>query len=302
MTAATTFQAADEEIAPIAVMRRDIIRALKSRAITVDEARYIYDLYYDIQRERIALGNKIAAMRKVDEPTLLVEHYHAEFEVLEAHCLKVLEKWVKSSLSGRWLLSLHGIGPSLAAGLLAFVRPEYCSSAGKIWRFAGLDPSATDKKYNRRFKRLCWLVGEQIAMRAKHPENYYGKVYLKRKEYETERNERGDYADQAAEALRKFNYDKSTAAYQSYIAGKLPAARIDQRARRYAVKLLLAHLAQVVWEATYEKPQPLPYPIAHMGHDDFIPPPNWRSILGTPAVKAERGPVTVSARAVGLVK
>jgi len=60
-----------------------------------------------------------------------------------------------------------------------------------------------------------------------------------------------------------------------YEAGRLPAGRLDLRARRYAVKLFLAHLHHVMYEDHFETPPPKPYVIEHGGHVHFIGPPNW---------------------------
>jgi hypothetical protein len=55
----------------------------------------------------------------------------------------------------------------------------------------------------------------------------------------------------------------------------LPPARIHRRAVRYAVKLFLAHYHHVAYEVEFGEPPPKPYVIEHLGHVDFIGPPNW---------------------------
>jgi hypothetical protein len=55
----------------------------------------------------------------------------------------------------------------------------------------------------------------------------------------------------------------------------LPPAQIDNRARRYAVKLFLAHLHHVWYETEFGEAPPKPYPIAIMGHAHYIMPPGW---------------------------
>ena len=57
------------------------------------------------------------------------------------------------------------------------------------------------------------------------------------------------------------------------MAGHLPPAQIDARARRYAVKLFLVHFHERWYEMEFGKPAPLSYPIAHMGHTHVVHPP-----------------------------
>jgi hypothetical protein len=93
---------------------------------------------------------------------------------------------------------------------------------------------------------------------------YYGREYRVRKEYEIERNEAGYNAEYAA--TRVSHVGKSTEAYKHYAAGRCPPGQIDARARRYAVKLFLAHMHGVWYERHFGKPAPKPYPIAILGH------------------------------------
>ena len=90
-------------------------------------------------------------------------------------------------------------------------------------------------------------------------------------------NEAGEFSDQAADALEKKNYDKTTEAYKAYIEGKLPPAQIHARARRYAVKLFLSHVHQVMFEDYYKTDAPKPYCFEKLeeDHRHFIAPPNW---------------------------
>jgi hypothetical protein len=108
---------------------------------------------------------------------------------------------------------------------------------------------------------------------------YYGKVYAQRKLYETEKNEAGEYAEQARQKLEDFNIGKDTEAYKWYSEGKLPPAHIHSRAKRYAVKLFLAHLHEVMYRDKFGKAPPNPYPIEHLGHAHYLEPPNMPTEL-----------------------
>jgi hypothetical protein len=87
-----------------------------------------------------------------------------------------------------------------------------------------------------------------------------------------QKNERGDFAAQAADILTKKKIGKDTDAYKAYSVGKLPPAHIHARATRYAVKLLLAHLHEVMYVQHHGRQPPLPYAIGILGHAHKISP------------------------------
>jgi len=108
-----------------------------------------------------------------------------------------------------------------------------------------------------------------------HDEDIYGKLYDMRKRLEEERNQAGVFADQAAAKLEKHKIGKTTEAYKAYSKGKLPPAHIHSRAKRYAVKLFLAHYHHVAYELQYGEAPPKPYVVEHLGHAHYLAPPNW---------------------------
>jgi hypothetical protein len=161
--------------------------------------------------------------------------------------------------------------------MLAHIDITRAPVAGSIWKFAGLDGTTEwgkgqKRPFNASLKTLCWKLGESFVKVSANPNDFYGQIYLQRKDLETERNEAGSYADSCAEILKKKNFSKSTDAYKAYITGKLPKGHIHARAKRYAVKLFLSHLHEV-WRKHEGLPVPDTYPIAHLGHVHKIDPP-----------------------------
>jgi hypothetical protein len=253
--------------------------------------------------------------------------------------------------------SIKGIGPVIAAGLLANIDITKAPTAGHIWRFAGLDPSSkwvgtakatelvgrhmgargaavseevfaavceetntrpeslrlrlTDydtgevsmtraalikavakRPWNAGLKRLCFLIGESFVKVSNRPDDVYGKLYKQRKDWETQKNQLKDYADQAAYSLETKNFGRETEAYKWYSQGMLPPARIHLRAQRRAVKLFLAHLHEVLYWAYYEKLPPNPFVFDHLvGHVHRLEIPNIELVgdLAEAKERAQRG-------------
>ena len=306
-------------------------------SLTQHQARLLVDEYYLLQKHRIATENQVRMLAEKDEAADIIMHFAGEYSVLENEMKNALHLYAKGDPVGQWALSITGIGPVLAAGLLAHIDMAKAKTAGNIWSYAGLtnerewlgaeksreivnrlmdggksidtgllhkisaetgwpikylEENTTDAKtgkisktalvkaiskrpWNASLKELCWKIGESFVKVSNNEKDVYGKIYQARKANEQRKNENGDYSSQAEEKLRKYRIGESTDAYKAYSAGMLPPAHIHSRAKRYAVKLFLAHWHHVAhWHKLGEAP-PNPYPIAILGHADEIPVPNF---------------------------
>jgi hypothetical protein len=253
---------------------------ISATLLTPHQARYLVDLYYQIQDTRVGTGNQAIQLGKSEEPNEVVAYFARQLEIIEDQIRKALDKYTSASEIGIWAKSITGIGPVISAGLVANINPEHCISAAKVWRFCGLAPGQKRERgkkldFNPSLKRLSWLIGESFVKVSNHPNDYYGNLYKKRKELEEGYNEEGKYSDQAKEAITVKKYRDDTKAKKIYEQGKLPPGHIHARAKRYAAKMFIAHFAAVYYESTFKKKAPEPYAIVHLGHVDYLPPPNW---------------------------
>jgi len=283
-----------EKNVPDVVKRLSKDLALAARTISDAEARFLVDAYYVMQDGRIRAAGQVRSIEKnpvdtgeVDtdgKPIKMIEPHDVlswladQNWVLETQVKRALGKYVEAHLVGEWLTSIYGIGPVISAGLLAHIDIRKAPTAGHIWRFAGLDPTVkwlpkTKRPWNASLKVLCWKAGESFVKFSNHDECFYGKLWRKQKDLYISRNEAGAYKERSAEILRTKNYGKDTDAYAAYISGKFPPAHIHAMARRYAVKLFIAHLHHVMHIRILEKEPPWPYPIAQLGHVHYIAPP-----------------------------
>jgi Transposase IS116/IS110/IS902 family len=140
---------------------------------------------------------------------------------------------------------------------------------------ANLIKVVAKRPWNAGLKRLCFLIGESFVKVSNRPDDIYGKLYKQRKEWETERNKQGLYADQAKQALIDKKFREETDAFQHYSKGHLPPARIHLRSTRRAVKIFLAHLHEVLYWARYEQLPPHPFVLDNIpGHAHRIEVPN----------------------------
>jgi Transposase IS116/IS110/IS902 family len=258
-------------------LNRDMVLAATS--MTLDEARYLVDAYYVAQEARKRTNNQTLSMDKSKEPHLLLSWLSTQNDTLEGQIRRALDKFTDVRPIGVWLKSLYGIGPVLAAGLIAHIDIEKAPTVGHIWRYAGYDPTSkwekgTKRPWNADLKTLCWKCGQSFMKFSNAEQCLYGHIYRERKTFEVQRNEAGYNKEAAALTLVTKKINKSKDAYKYLITGVLPPGQIDARARRYAVKIFLAHLQYVWWYLEKGEKPPKPYAISVLGHAHVIQPPN----------------------------
>lgn len=244
------------------------------------EARYLVKLYYAIQEHRVATGAQQRELVKTETPNEVVAWFADHFHGLETQIPPTLGEYAAAHVVGVWSQSIYGIGPVIAAGLLAHIDIEVAPTVGHIWRFAGLDPTVKwgkkeKRPWNADLKVLCWKAGESFKKFSNREDCFYGHIYRERKAREIAKNEALDFADQAAKSLEERNI-KDKELRLCYESGKLPAGRLDLRATRYAVKLFLSHWHHVAYCAHFGEAPPKPYILTQEGgHAHYIAPPNW---------------------------
>lgn len=266
-----------EFLTPEVNKRLDKDLVSKSGVLDRRSAGALVDYYYRIQEHRIALGNQVSSIMYDEDDSLLIEYYYDQISTVEKSIIPALKNYAEAHEVGRWSLQQMGIGPILAAGLLAHIDITKAPTVGHIWRYAGLDPTSKWNKgekrpWNAELKTICWKIGQSFIKVSGKDDAFYGKLYVQDKERRMAKNEAGDYAELAAQTLREKNIqEKVTRA--TYESGKLPQGRILSQAARYATKLFLAHWHEVAYRDHFKTDPPKPYIIEHGGHAHYIAPP-----------------------------
>ena len=312
---------------------KDLREAVKT--LTSQESRYLVDYYYQMQEDRKRSANQNRAVKDgadTEGPSGAVEWLASQGRCMESRVKTFLDIYSGHHPLGIWARANVGIGPVIAAGLLAHIDMAQAPTAGHIWSFAGLDPRvkwcaaaetakelesclggrpseltyehvviasnhfrrkvATVERYatpltwtslvkaiNRRpwntpLKTLCWKIGESFVKVSGKPDAFYGKLYVEHRVEENTRNDLGEYAQQAADKLKRFKIGKDTDAYAAYSQGKLPPAHLFARAKRRVVKLFLSHYHHVGYVLLHGEEPPRPWAIEHGGHTHYIAPPH----------------------------
>lgn len=150
--------------------------------------------------------------------------------------------------------SIRGIGPGLAAQLLALIDDiESFDTISKLWRYAGLaviDGKAEAKSsthFVRRLKGLMWNISKQFVMQQTPG---YVDIYYAEKERQRRLH------PEPIQINGKWRYND---------------AHIDRRARRKIEKIFLQHL-WLVWRASEGLPVTDPYVHDILGHNHIVTP------------------------------
>lgn len=106
-------------------LTKDLKKEIKSiKNVGRQEIRFLVDSFYQVQSRRIVIQNQIRSIRQSADNTT---DTYCDILEWQLKTQMIQEKGIKDTLKlicendevGRWLLSIKGIGPTLAAGLLA---------------------------------------------------------------------------------------------------------------------------------------------------------------------------------------
>lgn len=292
-----------EDVKKMLVNKRDELKGIagdmeitskivREHPITDGEIRDLVKLFYQLQHERIAVGNeayaeiKNAYMEGKEANPLLLLRIQNNLEKMENDIEKFLKYYASKNPVGIWMMSHKGIGGVYAAGLLAYIDIDRCQTAGSIWRYAGItgNPEFDRKQrgkrisYNPDLKVLCWKIGDNFVKVHNKDDAVYGKLYEKQLAFYKQKNEAGGFAERAASILKEKNItDKKQLAALN--AGKLTDGHLNSMAKRYAVKIFLSHLFDVWFEYRHGLKPPAPFVQEHLGHVHIIAPPNKELLI-----------------------
>ena len=138
-----------------------LTKTAKSALVSVpsrEEARYISDIYYQVQAMRLAVEGQLRAMAQgVDQDSDIVkdnktisvpvqskpfmEWYHDNLLLMEQQIKKALSVFADSTYMGKWAGANLGIGPTIATQLVAYldIPSETGFYAGNWWSYCGLN-------------------------------------------------------------------------------------------------------------------------------------------------------------------
>lgn len=128
------------------------------------------------------------------------------------------------------------------------------------------------RPYSSELRYLCFLASLSFQNNIHQIDWAYTQLFRRRRDYEMKLNEAGAYADQAANCLKRHNWNPDGTPYWYYSRGFLPYMHIKRRARRWVVKVFLAHYHQVAYYERYSKLPPKPYILEVLDGNEIVCP------------------------------
>lgn len=143
----TNYENQQVEVQGLASISKDVKQSVVS--ISRNEIRFLVDSYYQRQDVRKASANQVRSLKQgydsdgtnntENEIPMALEWLTANQKNEEAQLKKMLETYAKNDPVGQWLLSIVGIGPVIAAGLLAYFDIDKCNHFNQFHSYAGLN-------------------------------------------------------------------------------------------------------------------------------------------------------------------
>ena len=258
-------------------------KLFKGVNLNTGDTNYIRDLvrnYYTMQGNRIRTSNQASALERSEKNNDIMNFFTEQLVILEENINTFMDVYTKQHPIGIWLRSIYGIGPVIAAGLLSTFDVTKTKTAGGFWKYIGWEggPERKERKkgekinYNPEARTLAWKAGHSFKMGWNKESNVYGQLYAKKKAYYIEKNEYGGFVENAKRELNNKKYSKDSIAGKAYSEGKLPPNHIDAMALRFAAKMFLSHMFDIMYMYEYGAEPPVPY-VEHIGHVHIDPPP-----------------------------
>jgi len=263
-----------------------------------ENLRNLVRVFYDVQKNRIAVGNRLTRFYSDD-----LDYIHGELQALEKDIKRRIERAVGAHpVWEEWGQHVRGLGPFSLAVLLGEVDIERDDTVSSMWRYCGLHTGegraarrARGRRggYNPFLKTFMWKVSTSFVRQRPERSGY-------RRLYDLFKSR---YAETRGSVPRKVPLDEAVGDILAETMGPVRAGKkvkkedgtfqklkrycqehgieevpvvwcplhIHEAARRKVAKIFLAHLWEV-WRRARGLPTRPPYAVEQLGHKDYMRP------------------------------
>jgi len=112
----------------------------QASALTPGQMRGLVDAYYQVQEYRKRAQNQTRAIVDGSDPHPLMKYVYSQLMHIERDIQRMMHRAAEGHKAGQWLLSICGIGPVIAAGLLAHLDVRQAPTPSHFLSFSGMNP------------------------------------------------------------------------------------------------------------------------------------------------------------------
>lgn len=274
----------------------DIVNLERIKKLKNKELRVLVESFYDMQKLRIALGNRIrqygkAGLLESVDPYPALERIREGEKELEGQIPSVVKQ---HPLWDMWFSGVKGIGPDMAAGVIAW-RDDIgkADTISAFWKYHGLSPTQTKREkgqkldHNPKAKTHVWKVGVQLLK----AQGIYAEIYYRAKA----RYERRDDIRKKHEHI--VGYKKKNGKYVMKNGEKVPKYEAEGGMKSYKLhihnmamrKMIKQFLADtwVMWRTVEGLPVSEPYIFSLAAQEKGIAHEHYELPKNDKQVKAE---------------
>lgn len=218
----------------------------------ISELKALVEMYYDAQKFRLRGNNRMKALERGDSSAELLKLPISQLADIEKGIAQNIAKVVQDEPITEWLLAQRGIGPVMAAALIASDLDPHIEKPSSWWRFGGV--GVVDGKNQRRrrgekrsyngflSRTLYVLMSSFLKAHTEEKPSFYAQLYYEFKR-DSEVNRPHLSAMECPSCKKKGKIDGDCKKCEG--KGEIPlAVHHHNRATMLTCRVFLTHLQQ----------------------------------------------------------
>lgn len=213
--------------------------------------------FHAIQRQRIAMGNRIGQYERLGYDPTVARTVFVNFKEMEKDVLKLIAKMLKSEpIYTVYLSHILGVGPAISGRIITNIGdPGRFNRISNLWSYAGLGVQDGAAPKKRRGQIANWNQDLRMTVVGRLVPQF---IKLK--------NHHDCFGRQLYDQYKRFYLKRDT--------GKISLGHIENRARRKVAKVFLSCL-WVAWRRIKGMTVTEPYAADKLAHTHIITPEQW---------------------------
>jgi len=111
--------------------------------MTIPEARYVFKDYMNLQKYQQSTKAHVRQLEKESTPNTTMKFIANNTTYIRKYQFsEIFDIWTDKFPEARWVKSINGLGPAVAAGLICYCDFDKAHNSSSFWQWAGLTPKS----------------------------------------------------------------------------------------------------------------------------------------------------------------